>query len=175
MIIRAYEVPEMFAGVNYGLNWITNDAMRHNMEVRYKLYALAVPSTALTAEQMQLTADAIRERYNKMYENLHLPFNPLYNVDATEETTTTVTGADKNGGKSSQYPMNSTKPRDVISNEQNGEHNEQTVVNHRRYGNIGVTKSTELLKSANDLLRDLIFDYMAEFGDWFMLTTKGEY
>ena len=174
-LIRVYDCPGLFPAVTFGLDWITDGDIAAKLATRYKFYALAIPDDALTLEQLQLTADGIREQYNKLYENLHLPFNPLYNVDAYESFTEEKTGDAAHDGKSAQYPMDSAGARDVLKTTDNNKSNEKIVHTNRRYGNIGVTKSTDLIESANNMLRNLIFDYMAEFGDWFMITTWGEW
>lgn len=109
--------------------------------------------------------------WTKMYEAANAEFNPLYNVDAYESETIEreLQGSYETAGESSGTSNNTTSVKGYNSDDwaerdkdegsttgessSDGSNEEtETITNtKRRYGNIGVTKSTDLIQSAWEL------------------------
>lgn len=101
--------------------------------------------------------------WTKQYEAATAEFNPLYNVDAHESETIeralqgSFEGSSDNQNTRDVQGYNSTEwkgsDRNTGTGSSDGSNEEtETITNtKRRYGNIGVTKSTDLIQSAWEL------------------------
>lgn len=126
--------------------------------------------------------------WQRLADTFELEYNPLYNVDATEYTKETrdlhgtetgsnvsaSSGSNKNTHKVAGYNTENVltaSESDEGENSENGTLNTDInrsdtgdiITEHRRYGNIGVTKSTELLQSELDTRPKLnIYNYIID-------------
>ena len=125
--------------------------------------------------------------WNRLAESFELEYNPLYNVDATEYTKETRDlKATEVGSNTGSTTANDTSTHKVAGfNDSSLTNAEQDtsdgsssstansninktdkgdiITEHRRYGNIGVTKSTELMKSELDIRPQLnIYNFIIE-------------
>ena len=137
------------------------------------MYLLSIPNAALTAEQLQLIADFVRDKYNKLYETTQYTYNPIVNYDNTETVTETRTKKGENDGKSSQFPMDSGSARDVVKNNENSKETENFSHSLRRTGNIGTMTTQTMIQAEREIIINLLEMYTGEFSDYFMINTWG--
>ena len=99
------------------------------------------------------------QQWTKLYEALHLEYNPLYNKDAyyeeEEERDLKSTGKGESVGQVSAYNSETFVNKEK-GNSDSETSDKGTIKRKRReYGNIGVTKSTELVRDQVDLWMEL--------------------
>lgn len=112
-------------------------------------------------------------KWEKLYKTTLLEYNPIWNVDGTEtEThdigqreTTNNYGENKSSGKSSQVPDDMTTEKEVASSEstinaredKSTEASTKDVITRVRSGNIGVTKTQDMIKDERGVA---VFNYL---------------
>ena len=125
--------------------------------------------------------------WDRIYKTSQLEYNPLYNVDATEYTketrdlkgtevgtnTGSATGTSNNTHKVAGYNDNNLTQSDkdegdsstssTMNSNINRTDKGDIVTEHRRFGNIGVTMSQQLVRAELELTPELnVYNYIIE-------------
>lgn len=168
-----WQHPQVLTNLVFGQKWATDAELRDAIYRRFKLYLLAIPNIELTAEHLQTVADFIKDKYNHLYDTTQYKYNPIENYHSTEIITDTRRVNSDKSGKSSQFPMDSNRERDVVQNKEGS--SEVEVFEHtlHRSGNIGVTTSQQMIQSERDMIISVKEMYVNEFTDYFMINTWG--
>ena len=136
-----------------------------------------------------ITAWSLKEAptWERIYKTSQLEYNPLYNVDATEYTketrdlkgtevgtnTGSATGTSNNTHKVAGYNDNNLTQSDkdegdsstssTMNSNINRTDKGDIVTEQRRFGNIGVTMSQQLVRAELDLIPELnVYNYIIE-------------
>lgn len=109
--------------------------------------------------------------WDRIYKTSQMEYNPLYNVDATEytketgENTGSNTASNSNTHNVAGYNDNTLTPAEKNEGDVSSTSslNTNIITEHRRYGNIGVTMSQQLIKAEMDLIPELnVYNYIIE-------------
>lgn len=137
------------------------------MAVRYASLEL-VSEDPETLEQLVITAiESHAYKWDKLFKTLSLEYNPIWNVDGTETTVSDIAerhstmdnGQKHSTSENSEKPFDTDIYKDTNKNELTNDSSQDEVtqdayidtVTLTRQGNIGVTKTQDLIESEREV------------------------
>lgn len=176
--MKVFEVPMIFTGINFNLDFINNETLINYLTDYYYTFDCVYDNIFLMRKKLQLKADLLSTYYNKLYKTTLYDYNPIENYNRLEEH---IIKSSEKGESSqnanninSQYPMNTISSKDVLKNQnsnsiENSVNKEDSIKIHTS-GNIGVTTSQQMIEQERQIILNIVEKYINEYQQLFMLT-----
>lgn len=182
---KVYNNQDIFTNIDFNVSFIDNKTARDYLLKFYWNWSMVYPDKNYMNRQIQLYADMSRDYWEDMAKTYKYEYDPLVNIDLTEEKkykideagNVTSNATQKGLGKGFEKPYDytqevernmSTSEANSVTDAQSGRVLEYTEVN-KKYGDASLRTIPEFIKIERGILDSLITNYISGFKDLFYL------
>lgn len=161
---------DIFSDINYNLKWAENDSISALLYNHYRFFTPVYCDNATMNNRVQEIATLNADYFNQLYDTTQYEYNPIWNVEGSEEYTDIDTYDLVHDNTSAQYPENQSSKRPVANDNNTQKGTITRTHKATRGGNIGVTMTQQLIEAERRIIIKLQIEYIKIFNDLFMLS-----